>query len=57
MQLSWSFAPPLLVEADVRTGLFDLLEGEPRTIEQIAAATGASKRGLAVLMYALVGLE
>ena len=57
MQLSWSFAPPLLVEAGVRTGLFDLLEGEPRTIEQIAAATGASKRGLAVLMYALVGLE
>jgi 2-polyprenyl-3-methyl-5-hydroxy-6-metoxy-1,4-benzoquinol methylase len=57
MQMSWSFAAPLLVEAGVRTGLFDLLEEEPRTIEQIAAATGASKRGLAVLMYALAGLE
>jgi len=57
MQMSWSFAAPLLVEAGVRTGLFDLLGGEPRTIEQTAAATGASKRGLAVLMYALAGLE
>ena len=57
MQMSWSFAAPLLVEAGVRTGLFDLLEREPRTIEQTAATTGASKRGLAVLMYALAGLE
>jgi len=57
MQISWSFAAPLLVEAGVRIGLFDLLEGKPRTIEQTAAATGASKRGLAVLMYALAGLE
>ena len=55
--MSWSFAAPLLVEAGVRTGLFDLLGREPRTIEQTAAATGASKRGLAVLMYALAGLE
>jgi len=30
--MSWSFAAPLLVEAGVRTGLFDLLEREPRTI-------------------------
>ena len=57
MQMSWSFAAPLLVEAGVRTGLFELLEREPRTIEQTAATTGASKRGLAVLMYALAGLE
>ena len=57
MQISWSFAAPLLVEAGVRTGLFDLLEGEPLTIEQTAAASGASKRGIAVLMYALAGLE
>ena len=33
MQMSWSFAAPLLVGAGVRTGLFDLLEREPRTIE------------------------
>jgi ubiquinone/menaquinone biosynthesis C-methylase UbiE len=57
MQMSWSFAAPLVVEAGVRIGLFDLLEGEPRTIKQTAAATGTSARGLAVLMYTLAGLE
>jgi hypothetical protein len=57
MQMSWSFAAPLLVEAGVRIGLFDLLEGEPRTIEQTAAATGTSARGLAALMFALAGLQ
>jgi hypothetical protein len=30
MPMSWSFAAPLLVEAGVRTGLFDLLELLPR---------------------------
>jgi SAM-dependent methyltransferase len=57
MQMSWSFAAPLLVEAGVRIGLFDLLEGGPRTIEQTAAATGTSARGLAALMFALAGLQ
>lgn len=57
MQMSWSFAAPLLVGAGVHIGLFDLLEGEPRTIEQTAAATGTSARGLAALMFALAGLQ
>jgi len=31
MQMSWGFAAPLMIEAGVELGLFDLLEGEPRT--------------------------
>ena len=57
MQMSWGFAAPLMIEAGVELGLFDLLEREPRTIDQAAAATGASPRGLAILMDALAGLE
>lgn len=57
MQMSWGFAAPLMVEAGLQIGLFDLLERGPQTIEQAAAATGASARGLAVLMQALAGLQ
>ncbi len=57
MQMSWGFAAPLMVEAAGQIGLFDLLEREPQTIDQVAAATGTSARGLAVLMQALAGLQ
>jgi len=57
MQMSWGFAAPLMVDAGVQLGLFDLLERRPSTIDEVAVATGASTRGLAVLMQGLLGLQ
>jgi SAM-dependent methyltransferase len=54
MQLSWGFAPPLMIEAAVRQGVFDTLDAEPKTVEQTADATGASPRGLRAVMNGLV---
>ena len=57
MQFSFSFAPPLMLEAAVQLRVFDVLDGGPKTIEQVAAGTGASSRGLRALLNGLVGLE
>ena len=57
MQFGWGYAPPLLMEAGVRCGVFDALDAGPRGVAQVAAETGASPRGLRALMNALVGLE
>ena len=57
MQLAWGYAPPLIMEAAVRNKVFDALDGGARTVEETAAATGASVRGLRAIMNALVGLE
>jgi SAM-dependent methyltransferase len=56
MQMSWGFAPPLIIEAAVRGGVFDALADGPRSISQVAAATAGSGRGLRAVMDALVGL-
>lgn len=57
MQLSWGFAPPLLLEAAVKHRLFDLLDGAPKTAPQLAKAAGISLRGVKALANALVGLQ
>jgi ubiquinone/menaquinone biosynthesis C-methylase UbiE len=56
-QMAWGYAPPLVLEAAIRHRVFDVLEDGPRTIEETAAATGASQRGLKPIMNLLVGLE
>jgi len=56
MQMAWGFAPPLIIEAALRNGVFETLGGEPRSAEQVAAASGAALRGVAPLLDALVGL-
>lgn len=56
MQMAWGFAPPLIIEAAVRNGVFDRLDGGPKTVEETASASGASVRGLCAIMNALVGL-
>lgn len=53
----WAYGPPLVLEAAVRNHVFDALEHGPRTVAETAEATGASERGLAAIMNALVGLE
>jgi SAM-dependent methyltransferase len=57
MQFAWGYVPPLVLEAGIRHGIFDLLDAGPKSVEEIAAATGASVRGLSAVMNALVGLD
>lgn len=57
MRYAWGYAPPLILEAAVRTRIFDVLNEGPKTVAETSAATGASERGLSAIMNALVGLE
>lgn len=57
MQLSWGYAPPLIIEAAVKHHLFDLLDGSPQTAQQLAKGAGASLRGVKAICNALVGLN
>ena len=56
LQLAWAFAPPLVIEAAVRHRVFDVLAARPQTLDALAAATGASSRGLAAIVNVLIGL-
>jgi ubiquinone/menaquinone biosynthesis C-methylase UbiE len=56
MELSFAYAPPLIISAGVSNKVFDSLEDDAKTSEQIAEETGASARALRILMNALVGL-
>jgi len=56
-QFGFGFAPPLILEAAVRHGVFDSLDDGPKTMDEIVAACGASRRGLRAILNALVGLE
>jgi len=57
MQFAWGYAPPLILEAALNYRLFDLLDQAPLTVEELAAQSGASARGLTAILNALVGLE
>jgi ubiquinone/menaquinone biosynthesis C-methylase UbiE len=57
LQMSWGYAPTLIIEAAIRNGIFDALDRSPLTLEQLAKKTGASKRGIAAAANALVGLQ
>jgi SAM-dependent methyltransferase len=56
MELSFAYAPPLIISAGVNTKVFDTLEDGAKTPEQVAEKTGASARALRILMNALIGL-
>jgi ubiquinone/menaquinone biosynthesis C-methylase UbiE len=56
MELSFAYAPPLIISAGVSNKIFDSLEDGAKTPEQVAEETGASARALGILMNALVGL-
>ena len=57
MQFAWGYVPPLILEAAIKHHVFDTLDAGPKTIQQVHADTGASERGLAAIMNALVGLN
>lgn len=57
MQFAWGYAPSLAIEAAVRHRVFDVLDKGPRTVQQLAAETGASERGLTAILNLLVSLQ
>src|SRR5438093_5272744 len=57
MELSFAYAPPLIISAGVSNKVFDSLENGAKTSERVAEETGASARALRILMNALVGLN
>lgn len=57
MQMAWGYSAPLILEAAIRNKVFDTLDSGPKRVDEVAAATGASPRGLRAIMNALVGFE
>lgn len=57
LQFTWGYAPLLIIEAAISHGLFHALKDSALTLEELAARTGASQRGLRAILNALVGLE
>jgi SAM-dependent methyltransferase len=57
MAFSFGFAPPAIIEAGIRLGVFNLLDQGAKTADDLATAVGAQARGLRLLLNALVGLE
>jgi 3-hydroxy-5-methyl-1-naphthoate 3-O-methyltransferase len=55
-QFAWAYVPPLVLEAAIRHRVFDTLDAGPKTVAEVALATGASERGLTAIMNVLVGL-
>jgi ubiquinone/menaquinone biosynthesis C-methylase UbiE len=56
MELSFAYAPPLIISAAAANNVFDALEDKPKTAEEVAKQVGASPRPLRILMNALIGL-
>lgn len=57
LQLTWAYAPTLIIASAVNHRVFDLLDAGPQTVRQIAQKTGASERGLTAILNALVGFQ
>ena len=47
----------MILEAAVRTKVFDALDSGPKTLDELSAATKTSPRGLRAIFNALVGLD
>jgi ubiquinone/menaquinone biosynthesis C-methylase UbiE len=56
-QFAFAYAPPLVLEAAIRHHVFDVLDNGPQTLQEVQAATGASKRGLSAVLNFLVGFD
>jgi SAM-dependent methyltransferase len=57
MQFAWGYVPTMILETAIKHRVFDVLDEGPMTVKETAAATGASERGLRIVMNALVGLN
>src|SRR5438477_6482043 len=57
MQLSFAYGPPAIIGAACANKIFDALASGPKTAAEVSKETGASERGVRILMNALIGLE
>lgn len=57
LQFAWGYAPPLILEAALRHGVFDALDQGPKSLAELVKATGTAERGLSAILNVLVGLE
>jgi 2-polyprenyl-3-methyl-5-hydroxy-6-metoxy-1,4-benzoquinol methylase len=57
MEMVWGYAPPIILATAIHAKVFDLLDGGPKTVEEMAQASGNSARGLRSIMNALVGFQ
>ena len=57
MEMVWGYAPPIILGTAVQARVFDLLDAGPKTIEELAKASGNSVRGLTAICNALVGFQ
>jgi precorrin-6B methylase 2 len=57
MEMVWGYAPPIILGTAVQCKVFDLLDAGPKTVDELAKASGNSARGLRGIMNALVGFQ
>lgn len=57
MQLVWGYAPPEILQAAVRTGLFDALHAQPATAVELARRLQLDPRAVRIVVEALEGLQ
>lgn len=56
MQLTWGFAPPLVIHAALKNGIFDSLDRSPKTSVELASELGISERGAAGVVGGLLAV-
>jgi ubiquinone/menaquinone biosynthesis C-methylase UbiE len=57
MQFAWGHAPALAIESAMANRVFDLLDSGPKTVEQLVKESGASTRGLRMILNVLVAVQ
>jgi len=57
MEMVWGYAPPIILGTAIQCKVFDMLDAGPKTVEELAQASGNSARGLRAIMNALVGFQ
>ncbi|HEY8750871.1 MAG TPA: methyltransferase [Tepidisphaeraceae bacterium] len=56
-QMAWGYAMPLIIEAAMQLNVFDLLAGGAKTAQQVSSETGASMRGIRMVLNALTAAD
>jgi 2-polyprenyl-3-methyl-5-hydroxy-6-metoxy-1,4-benzoquinol methylase len=56
LEMVWDFGRPMIAEAALHLGVFDVMDRGAKTIDQISEQTQASKRGIKSLMDGLVAI-
>lgn len=57
LEMVWGYAPPIILGTAIQCKVFDLLDAGPKTVDEMAKASGNSARGLRAILNALVGFH